>query len=134
MIVEEITVDCTEAECEVERLVAMSPELEAGQTRIIMTWDDKPMDVDMHVMAVSKDSGELCRTWFDDKEGCPAVSQDLDNVEGGLNGAETVTLLDNNVNSKYTYLIAVEDFKFENGESLSCRAEQGSVSPMESRL
>merc|ERR1711962_538243 len=113
--VEEITVDCTETECEVERLVAMSPELEAGQTRIIMTWDDTPMDVDMHVMAVSKDSGELCRTWFDEKEGCPAVSQDLDNVEGGLNGAETVTLLDNAVNSKYTYLIAVEDFKFENG-------------------
>ena len=113
--VEEITVDCTEAECVVERLVALSPELEASQTRIIMTWDDTPMDVDLHVMAVDKNSGELCRTWFNDKEGCPAVALDVDNAQGGLNGAETVTLLDNTVNSKYTYLIAVEDFKFENG-------------------
>jgi len=112
--VEEITVDCTEAECEVEKLVAMSPELEVGQTRIIMTWDDKPMDVDIHVMAVSKDdSGELCRTWYNNKTGCPAVSQDRDNAQGGMNGAETVTLLNNTVNSKYTYMVAVEDFKFE---------------------
>jgi len=115
MSVVDVMVSCTSADCKVDRLVPMSPELEAGQTRIVMSWDDKPMDVDMHVMAVSKDSGELCRTWFDEKNSCPAASQDLDNTEGGLNGAETVTLLDNTLNSQYTYMIAVEDYKFENG-------------------
>jgi len=113
--VEEILVDCSDMVCDNERLVALSPVLGPGETRIIMTWDDKPKDVDMHVMAIHKGSSELCRTWYDGQKDCSAISQDLDNTEGGLNGAETVTLLDNTVNAQYRYLIAVEDYKFENG-------------------
>ena len=68
----------------------------------MMARDSKPPDVDIHVMA-------LCRTWYQHKTG-----QDPDNTEGGLNGAETVTLLNNTVNIQYTYLIAVENYAFEN--------------------
>lgn len=109
----EIVVDCNDMVCDNERLVALSPVLGPGETRIIMTWDDEPLDVDIHVMAIHKGSSELCRTWYDGQNDCPAISQDLDNTEGGLNGAETVTLLNNTVNAQYKYLIAVEDYDFE---------------------
>ena len=65
-------------------------------------------------MNIKKSDDSLCRTWYDNTAGCPAISQDRDNANGGLNGPETVTLLDNTVNSEYTYLIAIEDYEFEN--------------------
>ena len=37
-----------------------------------------------------------------------------DNVAGGLNGPETVTFQDPAINSLYTYLIAINDFEFQN--------------------
>ena len=91
----------------------MSPVLSPGQTRIVLTWDEYPADLDIHVMAFNKRDGSLCRTWYQHKRGCDAIIQDIDNRNGGFNGAETVTLLDRNVNKNYNYMIAVEDFGFE---------------------
>ena len=42
-----------------------------------------------------------------------------DNAAGGNNGPETVQLQNAAINSQYTYLLAAEDYEFENnGESL----------------
>merc|ERR1711892_1637298 len=110
----EVTVACTSPDCVLEKMVVMSPTLPPGQTRIMMAWDAKPLDVDIHVMAIKRSDNSLCRTWYQHKTGCASIHQDLDNTKGGLNGAETVTLLNNTVNIQYTYLIAVEDYAFEN--------------------
>ena len=37
-----------------------------------------------------------------------------DNVAGGLNGPETVTFQDPAINSLYTYLVAIDDWEWEN--------------------
>ena len=104
--------------CTIEKMVVMSPTLSPGQTRIMMSWDAEPADIDIHVMAIKKSDGSLCRTWYQHKTGCAAISQDLDNTQGGLNGAETVTLQNKSINIQYTYLIAVEDYAFENNGEL----------------
>ena len=81
-----------------------------GQTRIMMTWEHlRPRNLDIRVVSVRKSDKKTCRTFHGNKKGCPKISLDLD----GLNGAETLTLLDKNVNKDYTYVIGVEDYNFE---------------------
>merc|ERR1712142_1052624 len=75
-----------------------------------MTWDAEPRDIDLHVFAYRKDGGEECGVLFGTN--CTGVFLDVDNEKGGLNGAETVTLFNNTVNSQYIYMIAVTDPKF----------------------
>ena len=112
----EIEVACSADNCQVDKLVTLSPVLPPEKTRIMLTWEKaNPRDVDIHVMAVKKSNSELCRTYFSNKNGCKSVSLDLDNTKGGLNGAETVTLLDNAINKDYRYLVGVNDYKFEDG-------------------
>ena len=108
------TMECDE-HCGHVKLVSMSPVLPPGQTRIMMTWEkERPKDLDISVVSVRKSDKKTCRTWYGNKDRCPKISLDLDNTEGGTHGAETLTLLDNNVNKDYVYVIAVEDFGFEN--------------------
>merc|ERR1719251_345823 len=79
-----------------------------------MTWEkERPADVDIHVMSVRRSDNQTCRTFYGYKTGCPEISLDLDNTRGGLNGAETMTLLDNTVNKDYVYVIGIEDYNFE---------------------
>ena len=109
------TMSCSSPVCDHVKLVSMSPTLAPGQTRIMMTWEkERPADVDIHVMSVRRSDNQTCRTFYGYKTGCPEISLDLDNTRGGLNGAETMTLLDNNVNKDYVYVIGVEDYGFEN--------------------
>ena len=111
----EVVVNCTAVHCHIEKLVALSPPLPPGQTRILLTWDHaNPEDLDIYIMAIKRSDLSLCKTCYSNMNGCPSISQDLDNASGGLNGAETMTLLNNTVNSQYKYLIAIEDFNFEN--------------------
>jgi len=119
-----VDVDCSSPNCVVDKRVILSQELGPGQNRIIMSWEeDLPKDLDMYVVGITKSSARastpICKVYYDAKDGCPGVSQDRDNAEGGPNGPETVTLLDKTVNSQYTYLIAVTDYNFEdNGDKL----------------
>ena len=49
---EAIEVGCHHENFTMRRLVSISPELEAGQTRIIMSWGtESPRDVDIHVVS-----------------------------------------------------------------------------------
>ena len=111
----EMHVQCTSEDCENAKLVSMSPELEPGQTRIMLTWEkENPVDLDIHIVAVQKSDQSTCRTFYGNLNGCTKISLDLDNTSGGLNGAETMTLLDNAINKDYVYVIGVEDYRFEN--------------------
>ena len=86
-------------DADVDIFVALSPELLPEETRIILTWEkNDPKDLDIFVMAVSKVSSTSCLTIYayDD---CEEISLDVDNTNGGLNGAETVTLLNNTINT-----------------------------------
>ena len=110
----EIEVACSADNCQVDKLVTLSPVLPPGKTRIMLTWEKQiPRDVDIHVMAVEKSNNKLCKTYYKHKNRCKSVSLDLDNQKGGLNGAETVTLLDNAINKDYTYLVGIMDYFFE---------------------
>ena len=81
-----------------------------------MNWQTyQPLDIDLHVMAINKTDSIMCRIWYENKFGCPSASQDRDNANGGPNGAEIVTLTDVNINCQFTYLVAIEDYEFENG-------------------
>ena len=110
-----MTVQCASAGCQNRRLVALSPLLEVGETRIIMTWEkEKPEDIDLHVMAVKISDNSTCRTHYNRKEGCERIRLDNDNLQGGHSGPETITLLDNSVNKDYVYLIGIEEYhKYE---------------------
>ena len=55
----------------------------------------------------------VVRTWFQAKNSCLEIHLDIDNTDGGLTGAETATLTNSTVNSKYNYLVAVEDYEYE---------------------
>ena len=110
----EMEVQCTSADCENKKLISMSPTLDAGQTRIMLTWEkENPSDLDIHIVSVKKSDHSTCRTYYGNKSGCTKISLDLDNTSGGLNGAETMTLQDNALNKDYVYVIAVEDYNFE---------------------
>jgi len=110
----EMEVQCTSSDCVNKKLISMSPTLEAGQTRIMLTWEkDEPSDIDIHIVAVKKSDHSACRTYYGNKAGCTKISLDLDNTEGGTHGAETMTLLDNAINKDYIYVIGIEDYNFE---------------------
>ena len=46
-----------------------------------------------------------------DNTACPGLTQDRDNVAGGTNGPETVTLTDSLVNVEYSFIIAIDDWE-----------------------
>jgi len=104
-------------DADVDIFVALSPELLPEETRIILTWDKNPKDLDIFVMAVSKVNSTTCLTYYGQKNGCEEISLDVDNTNGGLNGAETVTLLNNTINKDYVYIIAVEDYHYTIGNT-----------------
>jgi len=122
-----LDVDCTSSDCTVEKYLIISPTLPAGATRIMMSWGAQPSDVDIHVMAIKNSDDSMCKTWYRNKRGCNQIEQDLDNTSGGENGVETVTLLDNTVNVDYTYLVAIEDFRFEDGGAKFLQSGAGIV-------
>ena len=110
-----LQVECNnDPTCIVRRLVVMSPELAPEQTRIMMTWDEFPNDLDLHVMSVNMSDSTTCRTWPEKQKNCPqaAIQEDVDSHDGGLKGAETITLTNKDVNKDYVYVIGVDDYNF----------------------
>ena len=121
----QIDVNCT-SDCQIDRYVSISPILLPEETRIRMTWQTEyPRDLDLHVLSVERSNqSNICLTFWGtinplvNSPNCTEISLDLDNREGGLNGSETITLLNNTVNKDYVYIIAVEDFRFEDNGTL----------------
>ena len=112
----ELEVDCSKDECFVKRFILMSLISAPDKTRIMLTWDEFPLDLDLHVMAVRISDNKTCRTYPEDHTSCEdiaAVQGDGDITNGGDEG-ETITLTNSTVNKDFTYVIGMEDFNFDN--------------------
>merc|ERR1711915_873630 len=71
--------------------------------------------MDLYVMSVNATDNGTCLTYHVNKKGCNSIEQDRDNDKGGFDGPEIVTFQDREINSKYTYIVAVEEY-FEKEE------------------
>merc|ERR1719495_383579 len=76
-----------------------------------MNWGEEPQDMDLHAFQVNKEnSHQTCLTYWDSRNGCDGLQLDLDNRDGGLNGAETITFTDMAINKHYSYMVFVHDY------------------------
>jgi len=94
--------------CETKKKLVMSPTLDQGQVRIIMSWGEVPSDMDIHVWSFNKaNESDACKTYYSHSYGCPEITLDKDSCCGG---PETVTLNDATVNQNYVYVIGAHDY------------------------
>lgn len=85
--------------------VQMTPYVEAGKIRFVLSWPHGPKDLDIHTMyRISRFS--KCEVFFG-KRNCLGTSLDTDNFNGGHNGVETVTI---STLGKYVYTFAVHKY------------------------
>ena len=83
----------------------LTPEVEEGKIRIVLSWPDGPSDVDIHSMfKVTKI--RKCHVYFGNKA-CTGVELDVDNTKGGKNGVETITI---NSLGNYVYTFYVHKY------------------------
>jgi hypothetical protein len=83
----------------------MTPLVEEGQVRFVLSWPDSPADLDIHsIFLVS--ARNKCEVFFGKKE-CLGVDLDVDNLKGGKNGVETITIREL---GKYIYTITVHRY------------------------
>lgn len=73
---------------------------------VILGWEDKPMDLDLHVM------GRVCHVYYMRKN-CVTHMLDVDNRKGGQNGFETITFTDIDSHRNNKYLVFIDDFSRE---------------------
>lgn len=85
--------------------IIVTPTLQPGQIRFVLSWPDKPKDLDLHsFFAVSMFS--ICEVYFGKRQ-CAGVVLDTDNYDYGTNGAETITI---NTLGNYVYSIAINNY------------------------
>merc|ERR1712111_289738 len=90
----EVACDIAECDsCQPQAFIPLSPELDPGTMRLSLSWDAKPLDLDLQVYRRShNDWDDSCRTSYQQKTGCRFAVLDLDNTKGGEKGSETITL------------------------------------------
>jgi hypothetical protein len=86
--------------------ISLSQTLPEGQLRMVLNWGPDPTDLDSHAIQLSGTYDELCHVYYSNKQ-CPLVSLDLDNTQGGNNGAETITWSGRDSN---IYLLYIKDY------------------------
>ena len=98
-----------------------------------MTWQtENPKDIDLYVMSVKKTNHQdTCKTYWEEKENCPGLNLDVDNRNGGSQGAETITLTNHQTNQDYVYLIAIEQYEFDFFDQKPFLHSQASVTVMD---
>lgn len=83
----------------------MTPEVEEGQLRFVLSWPFAPKDLDIHsFFKISKFS--KCEVYFGKRE-CVGVNLDTDNFLGGKKGVETITI---ERMGNYIYTFAVHKY------------------------
>jgi len=108
-----IFVDCMYSNCSYSRLLTLAQNRGIAEVTIALTWGETPQDLDLYVASVHNSDNTTCVTYFGNSYGYEHL-YDVDQMFGGLNGPETVTLTDSSINTYYTYVIAVNDFGWEN--------------------
>jgi len=130
-------VNITSKECpllESIELQPLSPELPCDNgIRISLTWGQNPKDLDMYSSQVNKnDTNDQCLTYYcDGKDECPGATYDVDNKQGGLNGAETITFCDN---EDYVQTVYVDDLSGQGASLLSSNAKIVITSKTENKI
>jgi hypothetical protein len=85
--------------------IAITPYVSGGQLRFVLAWPDAPADLDLHaIFKISRLS--KCEVFFG-KKICGGVDLDVDNLRGGKNGVETITIRDL---GQYVYTFAVHRY------------------------
>jgi hypothetical protein len=85
--------------------IPLTPFVDEGQIRFVLSWPDAPADLDIHsIFKISRTA--KCEVFFSKKE-CAGVDLDVDNLKGGKNGVETITIREI---GKYVYTFAVHRY------------------------
>lgn len=87
---------------------AISPAVEAGQTRIVLTWGESPRDLDSHFSGPTIDGTEAFRVYFGNRTEEDVI---LDVDDTSSFGPETVTLEDSSRPGVFRYSV----FNFSGG-------------------
>jgi hypothetical protein len=100
----------------------MTPLVDDGKIRFVLSWPSGPKDVDIHsFFKISRFS--KCEVYFG-KRDCVGTGLDTDNFNGGSNGVETITI---NSLGKYIYTFAVHKYvDNSNGQAEADRPMPGS--------
>lgn len=84
--------------------------------KMVLTWGPKPKDLDLIALQFGTDKPE-CLTNYLSKDECDGIILDLDNMNGGDKGAETISWT--KPNDEYNYLLYVESQGYVSGEFIS---------------
>ena len=83
----------------------MTPIVEPGKIRIVLSWPDAPSDLDLY--SIFKTGNMTKCIVFFGKTACSKTHIDVNNNQGGRKGAETITI---DVLEKYIYTFAVRKY------------------------
>lgn len=86
-------------------VASLSPEVQEGTLRFVLSWPDGPSDLDLH-SSFKVSSSKKCHVYFGNKN-CVGSSLDVDNTKGGKNGVETITI---NELGNYIYMFYVHRY------------------------
>jgi hypothetical protein len=86
-------------------IMPMTPIVESGQLKFILSWPNGPKDLDLYsTFKVKKNS--ICEVYFGRKN-CVGVNSDVGSEQGGTLGVESVTIQSL---GKYIYMFAVNKY------------------------
>ena len=98
--VEGDSVYVSEGEDVTSKSVALSPPVQSGQIRIVLTWNEYPCDLDSHLVGTSS-GGRSVHVYFGSRNASGVADLDCDDMSSY--GPETITIDD--VNGDYTYYV-----------------------------
>jgi len=110
---DEIVVDCDPLfcdECKPAITVYLTPDLQYGNLQVRLSWTEHPKDLDIHAFIQNPAKQETCHLYYA-KKNCTVAVLDIDNDDGGLNGAETISVLDVDSQIGSIYMIYIHKFR-----------------------
>jgi len=113
-VTKKVNVSCIQAICPSCSRVLQVPltPISDGEVVLVMGWRDDPLDLDIHVIAWNDERHTSCHVYWYHKD-CTTHSLDVDNIDGGQAGFETVTFHDVNNHRNKTYLVYIKDYSNE---------------------
>jgi len=110
---DEIIVECDVFQCEQCKpaiTVFLTPILDYGNLEVVMSWGEHPQDLDIHALIQNPAKQEACHLYYGNKD-CGFATLDTDNANGGLNGAETISVDDVDSQIGSIYMIYIHKFR-----------------------
>jgi hypothetical protein len=96
---------------------SMNPVLMPGQSRLVLTWSDKPKDLDIYVLAPHSNPAEPpCEVNWRAKA-CHSGTIRLDRDDTDGHGPETISILNFNPG---TYVVRIDEYKAKPGSRSLC--------------